>query len=330
MIYNAALLRALAPGRAVSGAALGRELGVSRAAVWKAVRRLVALGLDIEATRGRGYRLARPLALLDADAVRAALPADVAARLGVLEVLAETDSTNARVLAAGRPVGELVACLAEYQSAGRGRRGRHWLSPPGAGICLSVGGRVPAAPSDYAPLPTAVGVACADALERLGVPGIRLKWPNDLMLEAAKLGGILIELRGESQGPATVAVGIGLNVGLGAAARASILAGGGLPPADLADLPGDGPVARNALAAALLAAVAGCLDRAPGGLGDTVLRGWRRRDFLQGRVVRIEDGGGGQRGIARGIDRSGALLLEDPEGVCRRVTAGEVTLRMAE
>jgi BirA family transcriptional regulator, biotin operon repressor / biotin---[acetyl-CoA-carboxylase] ligase len=327
--YNAALLRALASGRAVSGAALGRELGVSRAAVWKAVRRLVDLGLDIEALPGRGYRLARPLTLLDRDGVQAALPAGIAARLGVLEVLAETDSTNARVLAAERPVGELVACLAEYQSAGRGRRGRQWLSPPGAGICLSVGGRVPAAPSDYASLPTAVGVACADALEGLGVRGIRLKWPNDLLLDAAKLGGILIELRGESQGPATVAVGIGLNVGLGAAARASILDSGGLPPADLADLSGVGPVARNALAAGLLAAIAGCLERAPAGLGDAVLRGWRQRDFLRDRAVRIEDGGGGQRGIARGIDRSGALLLEDAEGVCRRVTAGEVTLRMA-
>lgn len=329
MNYNAALLHALAPGRPVSGEALGRELGVSRAAVWKAVQRLGALGLDIEALPGRGYRLAQPVSLLDADAVRAALPAAIAARLAVLEVLAETDSTNTRVLAAGRPVGELVACLAEYQAAGRGRRGREWVSPPGAGICLSVGGRVPAAPSDFASLSPAVGVACAEALEALGAPAISLKWPNDLLLGGGKLGGILIELRGESQGPATIAVGVGLNMRLGPAARAAIVAGGGLPPADLADVSHDSLDDRNAVAAALLAAIAGCLDAAPAGLGDDVLRGWRRRDWLRDRPVRVDGAGAGRLGIARGLDRSGALLLEGADGSRHRVTAGEVTLRVA-
>ena len=330
MTYNAALLRALAPGGPVSGAALGRELGISRTAVWKAVRRLVELGLEIEALPGRGYRLAQPISLLDAAAVRAALPADVAKRVAVVEVLADTDSTNARVLAAERPVGELVVCLAEYQSAGRGRRGRRWLSPPGAGICLSVGGRLPAAPSDYAALPTAVGVASATALEGLGVPGIALKWPNDLLLHGGKLGGILIELRGESQGPATIAVGLGLNVRLGPAARAAIAMAGGLPPADLASAAGAAMLERNIVAGALIAAIAGCLRRAPAGLSDAVLSGWRQRDYLWGRQVRIEDAGAGRTGIARGLDPSGALLLEDAGGSRHRVTAGEVTLRTIE
>jgi BirA family transcriptional regulator, biotin operon repressor / biotin---[acetyl-CoA-carboxylase] ligase len=329
MSYNATLLRALAPGQAVSGEALGRELGISRAAVWKAVRRLVALGLEIEALPGRGYRLLQPISLLDAAVIRAALPAEISARIGVLEVLADTDSTNARVLAAERPVGELVVCLAEYQSAGRGRRGRHWLSPPGAGVCLSVGGRLPAAPSDYAALPTAVGVASAAALEALGVSGIGLKWPNDLLLDGGKLGGILIELRGESQGPATLSVGLGLNMWLGPAARAEIARGGGLPPADLAGRAGDAAPERNAVAAALIAAIAGGLDRAPEGLSDAVLSGWRQRDSLWGRAVRVEDAGAGRIGIARGLDASGALLLETADGSRQRVTAGEVTLRPA-
>jgi len=233
------------------------------------------------------------------------------------------------VLAEERPVGELVACLAEYQSAGRGRRGRSWVSPPGGGVCLSVGGRLPAAPSDYASLPTAVGVACAVALEALGVPDIGLKWPNDLLLDGGKLGGILIELRGEAQGPAAIAVGIGLNVRLGPAARALIVSDGGLPPADLAGTPG-GDVDRNALAAALVAAIVGCLQRAPAGLSDAVLSGWRQRDCLSGRPVRIDDSGVGRFGIAQGLDRSGALLLEDADGSRRRVTAGEVTLRVVE
>jgi BirA family transcriptional regulator, biotin operon repressor / biotin---[acetyl-CoA-carboxylase] ligase len=327
--YNVALLKALAPGRPVSGEALGRELGISRAAVWKAVHRLGHLGLEVEALPGRGYRLARPAILLDAEAIRGGLPAEVAARLGALDVLATTDSTNARVLAASRPAGELVACLAEYQSAGRGRRGRRWLAPPTAGLCLSVGGRMPAAPSDYASLATAVGVACAGALEALGVSPIGLKWPNDLLLGGGKLGGILIELRGEAQGPATIAVGLGLNVRLDSAARAEIVAAGGLPPADLASIR-DGAHDRNAIAAALIAAIADCLVRAPAGLGAAVLAGWRQRDALAGRAVHIAGAGTDRTGIARGIDPSGALLLEEADGSRHRVTAGEVTLRALE
>jgi BirA family transcriptional regulator, biotin operon repressor / biotin---[acetyl-CoA-carboxylase] ligase len=327
--YNVELLRALAPGDPVSGEALGRVLGTSRAAVWKAVRRLAGLGLDIESLHGRGYRLDQPLTLLDADVIMRALPAAVAARVGILEVLAETDSTNARVLAADLPVGKLAVCLAEYQSAGRGRRGRRWLAPPASGICLSVGGRLPAAPSDYAALPPAVGVASAATLEALGATRIGLKWPNDLLLDGGKLGGILIELRGEAQGPATIAVGLGLNVRLGAAARAEIRAAGGLPPAELAAAMAAAPD-RNLLAAALVAAIAGCLDRAPAGLGDAVLAEWRQRDALWGRAVRIDDAGAPLSGLARGIDPSGALLLDTADGTRRRVTAGEVSLRPAE
>jgi BirA family transcriptional regulator, biotin operon repressor / biotin---[acetyl-CoA-carboxylase] ligase len=325
--YSEPLLRALASGKPVSGEALGRALGISRAAVWKAVRRLVALGMEIEALPGRGYRLASALCLLDGDAIRHRLPPSVAARIGLLEVLVDTDSTNARVLAADRPIGELVVCLAEHHSAGLPRRGRRWLAPPGGGICLSVGGRLPAAPADFAALPTAVGVACAEALEALGVPDIGLKWPNDLLLGGRKLGGILIELRGESQGPATIAVGIGLNVRLGAAARAAILADGGLPPADLSADPARPAPDRNALAAALIAAIVLCLERVPGELGAAARLGWEQRDALRGRLVRIEDAGSGLTGIARGLDPSGALLLEGPDGVRHRVTAGEVTVR---
>lgn len=330
MSYNAALLRALAPGCPVSGEALGRTLGISRAAVWKAVRRLAALGVDVEAQPGRGYQLAAPLVLLDAGAIRGALPAPLAARIGVLEVLGDTASTNARVLAAERPVGELVVCLAEYQSAGRGRRGRRWLTPPAAGICLSIGGRLAAAPSDFAGLPAAAGVACAAALEGLGIAQVGLKWPNDLLLGGGKLGGILIELRGESQGPVTIAIGIGLNVRLGAAARAEIAMAGGLPPADLAGAVAGRVPDRNRLAAALVAALAACLERTQPALGEAVLEGWRQRDVLWGRTVRIDDAGAGRVGIARGLDASGALLLDDAAGLRHRITAGEVTLRVVE
>lgn len=327
MTFNPALLRALAPGEPISGAALGRALGISRTAIWKGIQRLVELGLEVEAKPGLGYRLAAPLELLDAARLQRALPAAANARLGRLEVLAETDSTNSRVLAAEAPPGALVACLAEYQSAGRGRHGRAWLAAPGRAVCLSVGGRMPAGPADFAGLPPAVGLACAEALERLGVPGVRLKWPNDLLLGEAKLGGILIELRGEAQGPATVAVGIGLNLHIGASMRAAIAAAGGLPAAALADAtPGIG---RHDVAAALLAAVIETLAHTPGTLGEAALSAWAHRDALRDRAVRLETPGRAATGIARGIDATGALLLETADGTLRRVTAGEVTLRPA-
>lgn len=326
MNFNPALLQALAPGQPVSGEALGDALGVSRAAVWKAVRRLEALGVPVQAKAGRGYWLSAPLELLDAAVIRAALPPATRDWLAVLELLAETDSTNARVLAGEAPLGALVACLAEYQSAGRGRRGRSWLAPPGSGVCLSVGGRMAVAPADFAALPTAVGVACAMALESLGVEKVRLKWPNDLLLDGAKLGGVLIELRGEAQGPVTLAVGLGLNMRLDAGTRAAIVAAGGLPPAELA-VAARG-IGRNAVAAALVGAIAACIMQAPAGLSDAVLAEWAARDAMIGRQVRISSGGTERVGIARGIDRSGALLLDVVDGSRQRITAGEVTLRV--
>lgn len=325
MNYNPALLAALAAGEPVSGAALGRRLGISRTAVWKGVRRLGELGLEVAAQPGRGYRLAAPLELLDADAIRRAMPAAAAGRLGFLEVLDVTASTNTRVLEAGRPTGPLVACLAEYQTAGRGRRGRRWLAAPGQSICLSVGGRLPVAPADCAGLAPWAGLACAEVLAAAGATGIGLKWPNDLLLGEGKLGGILIELRGEAQGPVTVAVGLGLNLWLAASTRAEVLATGGLPPAALADaVP---RVSRNQLAGRLVAALAETLWRLPGGAGHDLPGAWAARDALRGRAVRIEGAGPPLAGVARGVDAAGALLLELPDGAVQRVTAGEASLR---
>jgi BirA family transcriptional regulator, biotin operon repressor / biotin---[acetyl-CoA-carboxylase] ligase len=328
--YNAALFRALASGTPVSGETLGRQLGISRSAVWKAVRKLSALGVEVEALPGQGYRLAQPVDLLDAARIRAGLPADIAARLGHLEALAATDSSNARVLESEQPVGELVACLAEYQTAGRGRRGRGWLAPPGTGLCLSVGGRLASAPSDFAVLAPAVGVACAEVLESFGLQGVGLKWPNDLLKDGRKLGGILIEMRGEAQGPAVVAVGLGLNFRLSDSIREAITAAGGLPPATLEEVMEGRTPERNVVAAALIVAVVRCLDEAPAGLGQAALNGWRRRDALHGKSVRITGFGAEQIGIARGVDRAGALLVEDQDGQLRRITAGEATLRPQE
>lgn len=320
------LLDALAGGETVSGEVLARRLGVSRAAVWKAARRLEKLGVEIDAAAGEGYRLRTPVDRLDEAGIREGLSRPVLARLGRLEVLPVTDSTNDRAMAAARATGQFAVCIADYQSAGRGRQGRRWYSPPGAGICMSVAARVAEGPAFYAGLSLAVGVAAVQALEDAGVSGVGLKWPNDLLWSGRKLGGVLIELRGEAEGPSVIAVGLGLNHRLPAGARALLDDGVGLPPADLADICGD-PPGRGMVAARLVDRLARTLDQfAALGL-DPFARAWQRLDALHGSVVRARGGGRDIVGVARGIDTTGALLVEDGAGTLVRVTGGDVSLR---
>jgi BirA family biotin operon repressor/biotin-[acetyl-CoA-carboxylase] ligase len=154
------LIALLADGRFHSGAALAAELGITRAAVWKQVGHLAGLGLDVQRVKGRGYRLAHPIELLDPARIRAALTESVRGRLGELRIAATLPSTNTALLA--RDGDGLDVCLAEHQSDGRGRQGRTWVSPYGAGICLSVGWTFIALPRGIQSLSLAIGVGVAE------------------------------------------------------------------------------------------------------------------------------------------------------------------------
>ncbi len=248
------LLRLMADGALHSGEELAAALSVSRAAVWKRLQQLAEWGITLEALPGRGYRLESPIDLLDATHIRAALPPGLRDSLRHLEVHETLASTSDRLLAVDDlPAGRFDACLAEFQSAGRGRRGRHWVAPFASGLCLSLNWSYSDAPATLAALSLAAGVAALRALGRLGVGGLALKWPNDIVQEDRKLGGILIDLRSEAAGPAYVVVGIGVNMRLPASARER-LAIEGVRAVDLATL-GELPP-RNVLAAALIAELA--------------------------------------------------------------------------
>ncbi len=317
---TAALARRLADGRFHSGTELARELGVSRAAVWKHVGRLAALGLDVHAVRGKGYRLAQPLELLREADVRAALAPAAASRLARITVLDVVDSTS--LWLARRPGTAPEACLAECQTAGRGRRGRRWISPYGAGLCLSLRWRFEAGPAALSGLSVAVGVAVAEALADGGAEGVGLKWPNDLVHGGAKLGGILVDLAGEGTGPTTVVVGVGINVRMPPDRALPVET----PWTELAALPGPPDCSRNRLAGRLLGRLVAALERfAAAGL-DPFLPGWRSRDVVAGRTVEIVGAGWRERGTAQGIDGSGALLLRTEAGL-RRLATGEVSVR---
>jgi BirA family transcriptional regulator, biotin operon repressor / biotin---[acetyl-CoA-carboxylase] ligase len=327
MTCRRALLRLLADGELHSGEVLARELGVTRAAVAKQVRGLAARGLAVESLPRRGHRLLAPLDLLDAERLQASLTPLARARLAGLEVFDEIGSTNSHLLAAtGLPAGRWRACLAEYQSAGRGRRGRGWIAPYASGLCLSFGWSFEDPPAGLAALGLAAAVAVLRALTAQAVTGLALKWPNDVLRDGRKLGGILCELRAEAAGPAYVVIGVGLNVRLPAAARAAIAAGGGLEPADLpagARVPAP-PL--TPLAAALLdALVAMAIEFAARGFAPFRSE-WSRADALRDRPVRVRAQSAERDGVARGIDADGALCVEI-SGRLERLASGEVTLR---
>lgn len=318
------LLRLLADGARHSGEELAAALSISRAAVWKRLQQLEEWGIACEATPGSGYRLESALDLLDTGAIQGRLPSAARERLRNLEVHAELESTNDRLLAVNDlPAGRFDACLGEFQSAGRGRRGRRWVAPFASGLCLSVNWNYRDAPATLSALSLAVGVAARRALKRLGFPGLSLKWPNDIVHAGDKLGGILIDLRGEAAGPAYFVVGIGINVRLPTSVRDGLRAEG-VEATDLASL-GEVP-SRNEVAAVMIAELTAALVEF-GGRGLAAFTDeWQEADALIGRPVRVLQGGQHLDGLARGVDGDGALMLET-DGVRRRILSGDVSVR---
>jgi len=316
----------LADGRFHSGEALAAALGVSRSAIWKAAAALKALGSELHAVRNRGYRLARGAEPLDPAKIRERLARETREHIARIDVAWSIDSTNSALLARANPAdGVAEVLLAEYQTAGRGRRGRLWLAPPGGALCLSMSWTFGEVPQELGALGLAIGVCALRALRTHGIDAVTLKWPNDLLIGERKLGGVLIDLRAESAGPASVVIGIGINLTLGAALTAQI-AQSGTAATDLASvlqpLPG-----RNALAASLVSAcVTGLRAFAREGL-KPFIEDWRAVDALRGRAVNVSAADGVARGVARGIDLRGALMLETPQGL-RRFISGDVTVRL--
>lgn len=318
------LLELLADGQVHSGQALGEALGVSRAAVWKQLQKLTVSGLGVESVKGRGYRLPGGLDLLSAERLDASLEPGARGLLRELAVRDEVDSTNAQLLSRlERGDGHRVAMLAERQTAGRGRRGRQWISPFGSGISLSVGWQFGGGVQLLEGLSLAVGVALAEALEAFGVPDVTLKWPNDIWCRGRKLAGVLLELSGDLTDRCGVVVGVGLNVGLPDSLAQEI----GQPWIDLNQVrPGIG---RNPLAATMLSRLLGLLEHYPERGFAAYRAAWQARDAFADRHVQLESARQSWQGLARGVDDSGALILETTSGL-QVFHGGEVSLRGAQ
>jgi len=315
------LLAALSVTSFRSGAELARELGVSRAAIWKQMEVLAGAGLGLERARGKGYRLLHPVELLDGQKIRQAMGSELAERM-TLDVWDRVDSTSQR-LDAWRDAGGPVACVAEAQLAGRGRRGRQWQSAYGAGIPLSLLWPFETLNASLMGLAPAVSVSLARALESLGAARLGLKWPNDLLCEQGKLAGILIELRGEPAGPCEVILGLGINW---AAPWQSV----DQPVAGLEAVFGGERPSRNRLVGVVLGQLATDLRVFSQHGFAAFADDWAARDVLAGRSVSLQLGHETRQGQALGLDAEGALRLQESEGEVRAWQVGEVSIRLAE
>ncbi len=317
------LLRLLADGRFHSGEDLARRLGRTRATVSEALKSARELGLEVFSVPGRGYRLATPVEFLDAARIVPALGAE-AARVR-LTLLDEADSTSTRLAALaqqGAPSGTCIA--AEWQSAGRGRRGRAWQSAPGASITFSLLWRFERGPGHLAGLSLAIAVAASRALERCGVEGVGVKWPNDLVAGWKKLGGILVETSGDLLGPTAAIVGVGVNYRLGEALLARI----DQPAVDVASL-ADVPPSRNDLLAALVAELVLALERFEREGFAAFRAAWKARHAYAGRRVTVLRPDCAPRAAeVLDVAEDGALVVSE-DGRASRLTAAEISLRPA-
>lgn len=326
---RARLLAMLATGEFYSGEKLAKRLRISRGGVWKLIRTLQAMGIKVESVPRQGYRLPRAVDLLDRNAILAEMSPEMRERVTPLEVLLTVDSTNRHVAeqAASLP-GTTHVCVAEVQNAGRGRRGRSWVAPFGTGVCMSMSWQFVEAPPTFSALSLAVGVAAVRAFRRLGVAGIGLKWPNDLIWQQRKLGGILVEMRGESAGPAQVAIGIGINMRMPAPVRLMLAEQQAALIADVHEIMRERTPTRNALIAMLAEEMTKMLQTFGQRGFEPFADEWRRLDTLADAPVRVMSGTETTFGRARGVELDGTLLV-DVDGVLRRFASGEVSLRAA-
>lgn len=314
------LINALAEGSFVSGQELGDKLNISRTAVSKHINALNEMGLDIYSVTGKGYKLAQPLNLLSKESIVSSLPNTKAAP--IIEVHSLIDSTNSYLLRRlPNQVSQGQVCLAEYQSAGRGRRGRQWVSPFGSQIYMSMYWYLDQGLSAAMGLSLVTALAVSDAVFALTDIKVQLKWPNDIYLDGVKLAGILIDLEGQALEPSHSVIGIGLNLNMPEQIAGSI----DQQWTDLQSHYGNA-IDRNKLSAYLIHYLLQRLEQLNAeGLSSMVAQ-WHEQDFYLNKKVKLLTGERVTKGICRGINNQGALMLEI-EGELKAIYGGEVSLR---
>ncbi len=315
------LLMLLADGENHSGQELAGVLKVSRTAIWKQLAKLESIGLELLSQPGKGYCLIGGLELLDEQKIKNDLTSSVAGLTSKLTLLTSVDSTNAYLLREEPSLGVQV-CLSEFQTAGRGRRGRQWVSPFASNIYLSLKLSISGGVGAFEGISLAVGVAVARSLKQLGARSLQLKWPNDVLWSNKKLGGILIEVVGDPSGLCHLVVGLGLNLKTTKAMTLAI----DQPWVALDGVMSES-ISRNSVVTSLLNHIVPVLlsyeDRGFAGYKSE----WESLNAHANQEVDLYIGTTRKNGIVRGVNDTGALLLETERGL-EIFHGGEVSLRV--
>ncbi len=317
------ILSLLADGEFHSGTELAELLGVSRSAICKQLSGLAVLGLHHSAVSGKGYRLDKPLELLESSKINAVLNDQNKVLIPTLEIHDSLDSTNSYLMEHSRNNAESgFVCFAEHQTAGKGRRGRQWVSPYGSNIYVSMLWRFQQGGiTSTAGLSLAIGVAVIRALKLYGINDVGLKWPNDIYSQGKKLGGILIEVSGEADGPCAAVIGLGLNLFLPEHQAQTITQAW----TDLTQISGEIPVLRNQLAGTLLNEMLAVVNGFEMDGIKAYLDEWRSYDCLKGKAATLFIGQQQIEGIVEGIDDKGLILIKKPDGLVQAFASGEVS-----
>ena len=313
------LISILSDAEIHSGEHLGNKLGMTRAAINKHIKTIRSWGLNVQTVAGKGYRLPFRINLLDQELLRSHIP-DV--NIIVEPVI---DSTNQYMLERISNLNSGDTCLAEYQSAGRGRRGRQWLSPFGCNLYLSMYWKLEQGPAAAMGLSLVVGIIIAETLNKLSQNKIKVKWPNDLYMNDKKLAGILVELTGKTGDAAHIVIGIGINIGMDNNHDSHII---NQAWASLNDEIKD--IERNKLSINLIQELRTSLILFENeGLKPFIER-WFELDNFINRNIKLLIGNDIITGVDKGINDQGALLLQKENGEIVPYIGGEISLRSNE
>lgn len=319
--FDLKLVSFLSASETRSGETIASELGCSRTAVWKHIEALRELGISIDAVAGKGYKLVEPLELFDRELILSQIGEKAKNSLNKLVILATTESSNSWLQE--KPLSEQagVFVLAERQTAGRGRRGKKWVSPFGRNIYASLGWEFERGAGDLGCLPLLVALSACDALDALGLRGHSIKWPNDILMNGYKLGGCLVELQGDVNGPCLAVMGIGINVQMPESAPGASAIGQAWTDV-CSHVPG---VSRNRLAGLLLDSLVSRIEIFSRDGFLPFHQDWKSRDALNGKEVELLLPGSTLKGVALGISDRGGLMLQTEQGVGEYL-AGEVSV----
>jgi len=307
------ILAQLAEGGFVSGELLAEKLGVSRTAVANHISALEDYGVDIYSVKGKGYKLSHSLSLVDEQVLKR----EMKQRCFYFN---EIPSTNGFILKHAEELTSGDVCVAEYQSAGRGRRGRSWVSPYGCHLYFSMYWQFPQGVAQAMGLSLVVACSIVEVLKQLDIEDVGVKWPNDIYLAGKKLAGVLIEMSGQTDSECDLVIGIGLNMVMSEQHGNAI----DQPWSDLSEqrvMPD-----KTALLMLLQRQLqSDLLLFQSEGLLPFQAR-WGQVDLFNGQQVKLLIGADEVQGICRGIDRQGAVLLETVEGM-KSFIGGEISLR---